>query len=425
MKRRTLATLTVLAGVALAAMPYTETVTLNNGNRYIGRILRQQSDGQITFSADTSIIYLPVTEIDRIYRRDASDGSKRRFADIYIRPQVKNVPRAADADADTVAAASAGESDDTIAVVEAPSSRTDRPNAEIILHNVEILEDGSVVRYLDPRPATVTTAMSEIKSITRPSRESRQLNGLDDEIVTRRGDVYRGSILENEPGKSTRILSDGRIYNFGFGDIAIHRKVAVDPSQAVTAQSPVLDNITMRRKGGTLEEVVLVEQNYADGTFDAIDKNNVRVRRRLADIDYIVKEANPDFKPRYDFVFAKDSVYINRKAAVARPYLTVKGSSIEITKPDTIMEVIANKGIVTIEGDKSVVSARLLVVPVKFTPKGNVLLDSDELYRIAIPVNEQTIDAAKGIMRRTFNLGRGHYAVIDTDRSNAITVYVR
>lgn len=63
-----------------------------------------------------------------------------------------------------------------------------------------------------------------------------------------------------------------------------------------------------------LLDVVLIEQNYFRGTFDVIDRNNVVTRRPLSEINKIRKTLNLDYKPRREFAFNIDSLYINREA---------------------------------------------------------------------------------------------------------------
>ena len=222
-------------------------------------------------------------------------------------------------------------------------------------------------------------------------RDPSLLNGLRDEIVTKGGQTYTGQIVSNEPGKSVRINDNGRIYHVALSDIAIRRR-------GLVSQAPLLDNVYLRKDGGVLLDVVLIEQNFSRGTFDVIDRNNVVTRRNLADISKIRKHVNKDYRPRKEFAFEKDSVYINRKVVTGIPYER-KGDKIKAKFPKvSIPSFTRDNGCIILEGSDNMTNKRMILIPVSVSGSKEKMFD----------------------LRRGFNVNPGYYAFINTENSSLI-----
>lgn len=414
--KRILLALAVAAAAAGLKAEVLETITMRDGNMYSGYISEQLANGEIGFSADTSVVYLPMVKIDRIVSHKTSS---RERADIYLRHDIMDTVAVVEA---VLAEAVA----DTAAVAGYESEYAGTYDGEgDIIRDVEILEEGSVVKYRDARPHDLRLLMRDVLLITRPARDSSLANGLLDEIVTRGGQTYTGQIVSNEPGKAVRINSDGRIYMVALKDIAVQRRVAADPGEAVVKQSPLLDNVYLRKNGEVLRDVVLTEQNYADGTFDVVDRNNVTIRRRLADISRIRKSVNRDYAPRREFDFDKDSVYINRTAVEAMPYRR-KDGVITVKLPDReVPAFVRDHGRLTVECADNTPNRRMLLVPVIMRDQKELTVNLADLIEKNIPSSTQEINPKNGILSRDYYLGAGYYAFINTDKTTLILFRVR
>lgn len=412
--------LIALAAAAVAVGAWsavTEIITLRNGNVYKGSIWVQLSDGQIGFNADTSIVYLPSSEISRIERLPAKKNDKHPRADIYLmsEPDTVAVEEVVSAVADTAYA----DCDSVVTVEEAGLDEVitgSNPDVEV-LRNVELLEEGSIVKYLDTTPRDLQLRLKDVRLITRPPRNPKQINGLEDEIIAKSG-TYKGNIISTEPGKSLRIESDGRVYSILLSDIEVQRKVAIDKEESVFAQSPIIDNIYFGKKKGVILDVVLIEQNYTNGTFDVIDRHNVVTRRPLADIVKIRKEINREYSPVMEFSFQMDSLYVNRKIVEEYSYVR-KNDRIRLRVNNNVMipTFKREKGCINVEGSDGSSILRTILVSLGNAYPQEVNINMADLLVDNIPVRKQETDPQKGIILREYPVKPGYYALINTGNS--------
>lgn len=350
----------------------TDIITLRNGNTYSGFIWMQLSNGEIGFKADTSIVYLPAAEIERIERHPVRKGDKRQMADIYLYSACDSTvvldsvavieEEPIEVIVDSVYAPEVAYVDSVAYPIEEIVIES-VPAVQEVIRGVELLEEGSIIKYRDTNPADLKLNMKDIRLISRPQRDPALLNGLLDEISTKSGQTYKGTIVSTEPGKSVKLNSDGRIYSILLSDIDAQRKVAVDPDEPLFVQSPVIDNVYLRDGKGVLLDVVLIEQNYFRGTFDVIDRNNVVTRRPLSEINKIRKTLNLDYKPRREFAFNIDSLYINREGVDEMPYERKNGKiRLKIEDASSIKTFARTHGCISVEGFDNTASRRMLLI---------------------------------------------------------------
>lgn len=427
--KRLLTALAILAATCGAKAEVIETLTMRDGNVYSGYISEQMSNGEICFRADTSVVYLPMYKIDRIvnHRRpmtrkagEKASGTapSSQTADIYLLPVMTDTVEVEIVAVADTAVAAGYESEEAYAEV------ADEERGEVI-RDVEILEEGSVVKYRDCTPRDLRLRMQDVRLSTRAPRDPSLANGLADEVVTRNGQTYTGQIVSNEPGKSLRINSDGRIYIIAFKDIAVQRRVPIDSEEPVIKQAPLLDNIYLRKGGEVLRDVVLTEQNFAEGYFNVTDRNNVTIRRDLRDISRIQKKVNREYAPRRIFNFDKDSVYINRTAVDAQPYQR-KDELITAKLPEGEIPVfMRDHGHITVECSDNMSNRRMLLVPVIMRETKNLTLNIGDLIEKNVPASTQEINPKNNILSRNYYLGAGCYALINTDDTTMIIFRVR
>ncbi len=401
----------------------TDVITLRDGNVYKGNIWMQLSDGQIKFYADTSIVYLSSSKISRIERLPSKKNDKYLRADIYLVPE-KDKVAVIDVEKSAVVDSVCAQGDSAViaGAIEPDNEDYDAQFDVEVLRNVELLEEGSVVKYLDPSPRNILIRLKDVLAITRRPRNPKQLNGLDDEIVTKNR-TYTGNIVSTEPGKSLKIESDGRVYSIKMSDVEIQRKVPVDREESIFAQSPIIDNIYLSKKGGVILDVVLIEQDYINGTFDVIDRNNIVTRRSLADIVKIRKEINHQYKPRMEFSFANDSLYINRKSVEGYPYAR-KNDKIRfrLSNDVKIPAFKRENGCIKVEGSEDTSILRIILMSLGNVCPQDINLNMSHLLVDNVPVRSQESDSKDGIILREYSVMPGYYALINTGNST-MTVF--
>ncbi len=423
---------TILISVGLSAQ-VTEIITMRDGNRYSGSILQQNSNGEITFMADTSEVYLPMSDVERIQRYTSAKRGSGEFADIYLSCSVE---------ADTAMDVEENLSIYPVAVDNslialADSISQDLPSASVevvdlsapvvveyaveqddVIRGVELLEEGSIIKYRSTEPVVKTFKMKDVSSIARPARDKHLQNGLLDEITTKNGRIFKGTIVNTEPGKSVRIESDGRIYTLLISDIVVQRRIPVDPEETIFVQSPLIENIYLTGDKGTIYDVVLIEQNFGKGTFDVIDRKNVINRGRLTDISSIRKEVNRDYKPRKEIYLNPDSLYVNYQNVVSARF---DGSKKEIELKN--LDGSNLKGFPRVNGAISVISPdsnsfrRMYLMSLGSKLQGTQKIKKSDLLTKSIPVLSQTVNAKTKMLVREFPVNPGYYGLIDTDNS--------
>lgn len=428
----------IIAAIAIALgiqAQVTEIITMRDGNVYIGSIMKQNSRGEIRFMADTSLVYLPMAEIERIQRYTSGDRVKKERADIYL----SSVPVPEDTSA--VANSFVTVSVDSVYVddfeyVTVDSVALDQDNYPVnvdeavevvevttpmygdVIKNVELLEEGAVIKYRSTEPQVITLMLKDIAQIKRPMQDKSVLNGLKDEITTNNGQVYKGFIVNTEPGKGVRINVDGKIFSILSRDIRVQRKVAIDPEESIYSQSPVLDNIYLVNGKGTIYDVVMIEQNYGKGTFDVVDRHNVINRRKLSDISEIRKEANRDYNPRREIFINPDSVYVNEEG-IPRVSYDRKGKNIKIAFRNTpILKSFSRmNGCVKIYTTDDMAARRMVLFPLGSNFNREVNINPSELVSRSVPVQSQTLNKRKDMLIREYQVTPGYYAFIDTENA--------
>ncbi|MCM1521568.1 MAG: hypothetical protein NC039_02815 [Muribaculaceae bacterium] len=421
MKKTLLALAALIASTAMAA-EVIETITMSNGNKYEGYMCMQKANGEISILADTTVAYLPSDVIDRIEHHSqtprktifpkASSEPAKQLSDIYY-TVVDSVNTSV---ADVVEVDSTNHSTSaTFKIV-----KTAVPRQEVI-RNVEILEEGSVVKYRDTYPHEVQANMSEISVITRDLRNPKQVNGINDEIITKNsGMPYLGQIISSEPGKLTRIDCNGRIYSILPSDIAVQRRVAVDTDEPIFYQAPLIETIYLD-KNEVIHDVVIIEQDYAKGTFKYIDHNNTTNIRNLKEIREIRKDRNKSYAPRMEFEYEKDSVYLNHGiisfVGAKRSKNVLKLNVANLNIPTITPE----NGTIVLEGSDNLTIGQLILVPVQ-PLNFEVKVNTDNLIYQTISVTSQNVNK-NGILSRTFPVSRaGFYALINL-KENKMSIF--
>lgn len=431
MKKLLIALIALVASATVTARVY-ETIIMRNGNSYEGYLRMQKTNGDIAIWADTTVAYIPSSKIERIERQPqkyeyTATGKKiavgkKNLSDIYL-SVIDTVEVVAEEVAvlDSVAAL-----DDTVADsvlrYEAVEEAKVEPSffRDEVIKGVEILEEGSVVKYRDTVPHELNSRMSEISVITRELRNPKQINGLNDVIVTKNGNNrYVGQIVSTEPGRLIRINSDGRVYSVAVSDIARQLREPVDIDESIINQAPLIETIYLKNNE-VLRDVVIIEQDFVNSTFKYVDNKNLTNQRKLKDIREIRKDVNRYYAPRMEFKFEKDSVYLNREVI---SFIACKRDKNELKvkiPAGAIHSFAADRGVITIESENNDENKRLQLVPVNVIGS-EIKIDLTGLVDSAIPVSVQEVNK-NGILSRSFTVRSGVYALVNTNK-NMISIF--
>lgn len=423
--KRVLLSIVMAAAALSAAAVVTDIIKLRDGSVYYGYIWMQQANGEIGVSADSSMVYLPQSEISSIDYKKRVGG--RHMADIYLHDPdtVVAVIEVVDDNVacDTVAAC---DSDGVVMegdVAVAGAVEDDAGYEKYVLRGVEILEEGAILKYLDRSLRMVRLRMSDVREITRPARNPRQLNGLNDEIVTNTGRSLKGQIVSIEPGKTVRINDNGRIFRIPVEQIAVQRRVAIGTDQPVLEQTPLIDNIYLK-DGGVVSDVLLVEQNYADGTFRVIDSGNVVKQYNLSQLSKIHRRPNSGYVPRQEFDYEKGAYYISGQKAVVENGLMRRGRIRAEVSLAGVTDYSRKDGKIIVECEDNIANRRMILVPMPRVEYGEAVFTSKYMLENALPAEMQSVDHAKGILKREYAILPGYYALVDNENASLILLHV-
>lgn len=413
----------VLATVTLlAAAIVTDVIKLRDGSVYYGYIWMQLNNGEIGISADSSVVYLPQSEISSIEYKN-HDRHGRQLADICLYKSdtaVAVIEVIADSVlCDTIAAFG----DDGVFVEEDASDTVEYVDGDSVLRGVEILEEGAIVKYCDRSPREVKLRMSDVREITRPPRNPKQLNGLNDEIVTTTGRSFKGQIISIEPGRTVRINDSGRIYRIPVDQIAVQRRVAIASDQSVMAQSPLIDNVYLNGEG-VVFDVLLVEQDFAGGTFRVIDSDNVVKQYSLSQLSKIRRHPNADYEPRMEFKYEDGAYYICGQKAIPEEGQLRRGRIRAEVSLANVADFRSRDSKIIFECADNMANRRIILVPIPQIEYGEAVFSSKYLLEKAIPAETQSVDRAKRILRREYAVLPGYYALVDSENASLILLHV-
>jgi len=183
--------------------------------------------------------------------------------------------------------------------------------------NVYLFKQGAYYSFVDVAMHEYTFDWSNVKRISRIARDPRLVSGLIDVIETKGGNVYRGIISEQVPGKMITInLLDGhKEIVIKSSEIKKLAKEGMNPEQSIIEQSPLIEKIVLATGGsetGIVTEQVYVTANNKDRTNLTILKED-GTSRLLTHANVIETRRFPNlhYKPVFDTNESKEAYQIN------------------------------------------------------------------------------------------------------------------
>ena len=388
--RRIFIQILIAAAPVVASSQNNEIIELDNGATVIGYVKNQTADGTIGLTADTAVIVLPSNVIRHIeFLKKGSDAGN--LVNIHL-----NTP---------------GDSIEFLKNIYDKAGMNSSQKWKTNIMNVELLEEGSFVKFRDVTPSYIIVNGDDITYIEKRPRPQNQINGIIDEIVTKNGDVITGTIIGTVPGKSLKILTnEGRTYVVAQNDISVQRKKPLDPDIPIINQTPLIDFIYLN-DSSVLKSAFVVEQNMNNGTFTYVDMANYKATKPLKNISRIEHARNLVYSPITLFNFNKDSVYVD-SIAMQEISFNIKNDKIQFRLPKTeIRSFVERKTVIDMFDSPS--NRDIYVVPLEAVEGSTVELSVNSLIFTKITEDEQIALKHQDFVRRVYRLTPGLYACLN------------
>ena len=377
----------ILASNAFAQI--TDIITLKNENIYGGYISVQESNGNITFNADSLVITI---DADRVARKDKGTEGNLTIADLSVKPDsvVKN------------------------RILE-------------VYRDALILEEGSRIKFIAKGPRKVEFKMSDVEQIDKPLPEEGMVFGIVDQLTTKSGTVYTGNIISSEPGKRIKIRqSDGKIITLDQKDLATQSRLPLEETESILLQTPLLENIYTTRQEKPFEGVLIVEQNLQNGDFTIVDKTGNETTFKRSELKKIERVPNKDYQNEKVFQYKAGAVYLDKTELARLPY-TVKDGKIILDNSDIsqIASFKRNETYSIEEAEKDSEGSILY----KFIPdpkkKDKIELNASDLFFNQVYPEGQEVSPRTGIVTTTYQLQQGYYVLVNQKMKKISLFYIQ
>lgn len=395
--RNILVVLSALLTALIVDADVFETITLKSGNSFDGYIMKQFHDGQWHIFADASDVAIPDSIVDKV-------EGHGKISNIYLRP---------------------GYDDGFIAMF------TDEDD-ENLISNVEVSESPGAIRFKYKKgPVKFAVSRENVSEIRRITRPSNQTNGVNDIVYTKDGKTYTGQISVIIPGQITKIKEKNSLISIPTRNIARISRRHLNKHSSVFQQIPLVETIEFE-DGTSLQNVMIADQDYINGTFEVVDSTLIMSPRyHLSDIKSISWSKNPLYEPEFarepqpntviingksyaisKYTRSKDNKYYVVDAGNKKYHVTPKNGKVRIE----YMPVKGGKDVMVVEIDNSTRTTRSasdLRIPV-----------GDILSNVIRP--ELHLEAEEGVPARSdYVLKRGSaYVVFFLGNNECVPIYV-
>lgn len=170
----------------------------------------------------------------------------------------------------------------------------------------------SAGRYLQVEPTTYVLKWGDVSEITRTAPKAGEAFGVDDEVVTLTGDVYRGTIVSQKLGRTLAVKTGSSTVELPVGNILETRKVARSSSNTLMAQAGFTNTLVL--ENGDSKTGLITVQHYgtnADGQYVMLaGKGGGTEKVMAAD----VVEYRTAYADRRGGDYAPGKVYVNEFA---------------------------------------------------------------------------------------------------------------
>lgn len=428
----------ILAGILLPMHAIVvQKVYLKNGSLLNGYIQQQDGMGNITFHSDNAIVCVSgfnASTPERVYKIGQLNKE-------WIDWATKNDAFNGTGDARTLTLndisftkSSYSASADTAA--DDPNGKKDTGNSFekgfLLSHSnlsmVKVLEKGVVVKYLELTPNTYYFTWKDVDRIVADRRPKAMLSGIDRVYQLSNGSEVRGQYAGESEKTLSLYTSGGIVETFDISKVAKYFFKAVNPSQSIFEQSPLLD--VVKTKQGQYSGVI-VERNFTKGNYYLVlqQQSGTSQTIKFADVNAMSKEANPAYKPLMDIILKKGEVMINRKNA----------DSVDVTRKDAFLILKENKFKVSLEigttkvvleyynpQHKSIDNLLLVRLNNVGTEKKPSYGFSTDIFDLTKYASTHTETSVNGTTRVEYVIpGKGYYAFYDQETKKAMPFTVK
>ena len=288
-------------------------------------------------------------------------------------------------------------------------------------HQVMILEQGDIYKFVDLTHTTYTFRPSDIVKIENEPREANATSGLETVIETRSGESVRGQIVSQQLGKTVQVLQDdGIVRSIAVNNIKRKLKEKINAEQPITAQVPLLDVIktTTRMYTGVITEQFYGTANEpaylvitdADGKTQKVANSTIRELRYQPNDAYSTY-TKPDIQDDTD-------VFFNRELIGSTPAERDKKENIIVyqTSIEEMVTLTVADGVLVIEQKDTPENRNSVLVRMEQSRKGKkVFYVFDLAYADDATVTPVSTKTIKGVLRQEYRVETGFYALYHED----------
>lgn len=271
--------------------------SMKNGSVYYGFIVSQNTQGNMTISAERSKVCVSgkQAQILREYRQPEEKLSKEwvewaQQNNAFIEENGVNNLCMADV------------------------SVTNNLNETQTYKNVCLIEKGYRVSFVSMDPSKFTIQWGDVLTIQAERRKRVELSGINVCYKLANGEQYEGQYAEETEHTLSLYDNQGMKRTFAIEEVVKCKSVAINNKQDFFEQCPTLDKVITRE--GQVFEGYIVEQVYErannaltiklmDGSLRTIKMDEVKETQRF--------ENKGGYKPILDFIVEKDQFFIDRK----------------------------------------------------------------------------------------------------------------
>lgn len=409
-------------------------VYLKNGTVLNGYIQQQDNDANITFRSDDAVICVPgnnATTTERVYKYGELDQKWKEWGE-------KNNAFNGTGDARTLVlneivfkSTNNAELDSVVSFDDERSFENDFVIRHSNVIKVKVLEKGVNIKYLELTPNTYTFKWSDVERIVADKRPQTLLSGIDRVYQLENGQEVRGQYAGESETTLSLYTGSGMIETFDIEKVAKYFFKPVNPNQSIFEQSELIDVIQTKNQG-TFRGVI-VERNFTSGNNYLVIMQQAGSSQmvKFSDVSRYSKEANADYKPKYDVILKQGEVVINR-VATDSVNVSKKGSML-------ILDSINYKVVVPKEQSSTKVAVEYYnpqhlssdhLILVKVDKSGSV---KKPVYSFSTDIYEMKKYSAQNIETSVNNTtrieyvlpGQGVYAIYDQGTKRAMPFIVK
>lgn len=133
--------------------------------------------------------------------------------------------------------------------------------------DVCILEEGSLIKFVDLTPNTYLFEWNEIFKTTKTLRPNNQYSGIEDVLVLQNGTRYTGQITEQYPGKNLKIQTDeNNIVTVNMAQVVQIESNPYNSKLDLFQQTPLLDKVYVKGKNAPIIGFIIKRLSNKDLT---------------------------------------------------------------------------------------------------------------------------------------------------------------